>query len=231
MNETIIKANLSARVLLLTKRNYKILITISLLFVVLLLIFQFNSYNNSKNILNKSILYNQIISDKTNAEFISNIDKLSKDKSFYGVLSTLEKIKYKLDQSEIESAYEDYLYLLENKKLNVLYKSTIAIQASYNFLNQIDILKLKNEYNLFVSTDIYKKMNTLLSYADESIESVKAQKFEIMFLLLIIEQDFNGDKNISDDTEKLYEEIQKNDKISSIIKERVKKIYDFQKYN
>ena len=231
MNETIIKTSLSARVLFFFKNNYKVLITISSVIAVLLLIFQYYSYSSSKNVLNKSILYNQIISDKTNDEFISNINKLSKDKSFYGVLSALEGIKYKLNQGDLESAYKDYLYLLENKKLNTLFKSIISVQASHNFLNTIDILELKKENNLFVSSDIYKKINILLSYADDSIESIKGIKFEISFLLLVIEQDYNGDKNLTDDTKKLYEEIQQNDKISSTIKERVKKIYDFQKYN
>ena len=82
MNETIIKTSLSARVLFFFKNNYKVLITISSVIAVLLLIFQYYSYSSSKNVLNKSILYNQIISDKTNDEFISNINKLSKDKSF-----------------------------------------------------------------------------------------------------------------------------------------------------
>ena len=51
--------------------------------------------------------------------------------------------------------------------------------------------------------------------------------FEISYLIAVI----NNDQNLNfDEINFLYKQIQVNDKISSSIKERIKKIHEFQKY-
>ena len=76
-----------------------------------------------------------------------------------------------------------------------------------------------------------EKINALLSFFDPSIESYIGYKLEILYLLSILEQDFSNSINLKDESKNLYKQIQEGDKISAFIKERVKKINEFQKYN
>ena len=55
-------------------------------------------------------------------------------------------------------------------------------------------------------------------------------RLEILYLLSIIEQDIADKVNVSEQTEVIYQQIQENDKISTSLKQRVKKIHEFQKY-
>ena len=69
-----------------------------------------------------------------------------------------------------------------------------------------------------------KKFINLLSYIDESIDSFIGYRLELLFLLSV------NNRNM-DKINSLYEQIIKNDRISLSIKERVKKINEFEKYN
>ena len=80
-------------------------------------------------------------------------------------------------------------------------------------------------------TDFYAKLNNLLIFIDDSIISFQGYKLEIRFLLLIVEQEFNGDTALYDSAKALYEKIQQGDMISSSLKDRVRKIYEFQNHN
>ena len=199
--------------------------------IIIFIIFQLYLYNKSSTVLKNSLLYHEIISNKSLQNYQEEIEKLSNDKGFYGVLAILEKIKIKLNNEDLESAYDDYISLLKEKKFSNLYKSIIAIQGSYILLNKINILELKKSHALFSSTGIYKKITNFLSYIDNTIISLEGYKLELNYLLLIIEQEYNGDKIIYDNAKKFYDQIQQSANISSSIKERVKKIHEFQKYN
>lgn len=230
MNESLNKINMIRRFQNIIMNNYKLTIGVISIIFLIFIVFQLYFYIQSKKILNNSILFNQIISDKNSNEYESEITKLSNDKTFYGVLATLENIKIKLNNNEIGSAYKNYLFLLNNKKLNNIYKSSIAIQASYNLLNKIDIVELKKNDDLFSSTIIYEQINKLLFFIDDDNESFEGHKLEITFLLYTLEQQLNGNSFKRKGAQNVYTNIQQSDNISSAIKERVKKIYDFQKY-
>ena len=69
-------------------------------------------------------------------------------------MAKIDKINLKLSNKELESAYQDYLILLNQSNLANLYQSTISIQASYNFLrllseesnmNKLSEFKTKNK--------------------------------------------------------------------------------------
>ena len=207
------------------KEKYKTIIGIFLFIIFIAIIFQIYLFYDNKKILDTSIVYNQIKSDLENNEFINLLDQISKEKNFYGVLASIDKINIKLKNNELESAYQDYIILLNQNNLDNLYKSTISIQASYNFLKLLSDELNKNKLPEFKS-----KITKLLSFVDPSVDSYIGFNLEILYLLSIFEQDFSNSLSLSNESKNLYQQIQEGDKISAFIKERVKKINDFQKY-
>ena len=207
------------------KEKYKMIIGIVLFIFLLIIIIQVYFFYNDKKILDTSIVYNETKSDFKNNEFIGLLDEISKEKNFYGVLAKIDKINLKLNNNELEAAYQDYLTLLNQSNLTNLYKSTISIQASYNFLSL-----LSEESNMNKLTEFKTKIIELLSFVDPSIDSFIGFNLEILYLLSILEQDFSNSLTLSNDSQDLYQQIQEGDKISAFVKERVKKINDYQKY-
>ena len=207
------------------KEKYKIIIGIILFIFLLVIIIQVYFFYNNKKILDTSIIYNETKSDFKNNEFINLLDEISKEKNFYGVLAKIDKINLKLRNNELDSAYQDYITLLNQSNLANLYKSTISIQASYSFLRL-----LSEESNMNKLSEFKTKINELLSFVDPSIDSFIGFNLEILYLLSILEQDFSNSLSLSNESQDLYQQIQEGDRISAFIKERVKKINDFQKY-
>ena len=221
MNNIDTKNNLIDRL----KEKYKIIIGIFVFIIFIAIIFQIYLFYNNKKILDTSIVYDQIKSNFENNEFIELLDEISEEKNFYGVLATIDKINLKLNNNELESAYQDYIILLNQNNLDNLYKSTISIQASYNFLRLLSEESNKNKF-----TEFKTKITELLSFVDPSIDSYIGFNLEILYLLSILEQDFTNSLSLSNKSKNLYQKIQEGDRVSAFIKERVKKINDFQKY-
>jgi predicted negative regulator of RcsB-dependent stress response len=230
MNEITNINNIFSKLYNFSRNNLKV---ISLFFASIAIVFffiQVFSYIQYKKTLNASFLYENTISNKSDKNFETLLSNLSKENNFYGTLAALEKIKLNLDNNKIDLAYQEYLSLLNDKKIDNLYKSLIAIQASYRFMDQINIEELQKNNSLFSSSEIFTKINNLLFFIDDSIISFEGHKLEINFLLLIIEHIYNKEKILSNKSEELYKKIQSSDNVVSSIKERVKKIYDFQIY-
>ena len=207
------------------KEKYKIIIGIVLFIFLLVIMIQVYSFYNNKMILDTSIVYNQIKTDLENNESTDLLNEISKEKNFYGVLAKIDIINLKLNNNELESAYQDYITLLNQNNLDNLYKSTIGIQASYNFLRLLSHESHKNKF-----TEFKTKITDLLSFVDPSIDTYIGFNLEILYLLSIFEQDFSSSLSLSNESKNLYQQIQEGDRVSAFIKERVKKINDFQKY-
>jgi hypothetical protein len=209
------------------KKNTKIIIGVIFLIVIFFIIAQYYFYYQNNKILERSIAYNEI---KLNSDKIgsSNLfENLSKENDFYGTLASLESIKLKLENNEIKSSYKEYLKLIENKNLNNLYKSAIAIHGAYSLLDKID---LKEKKSSLVDPNIYQNITNLLSYVDDSLESFEGLKLEILFLVSVMLEDEDNKEFFLESSKDIYQKIKENDKISSSIKERVKQIYEFQIY-
>ena len=97
---------------------------------------------------------------------------------------------------------------MNNKNIDNLYKTLLAVHGSYNLLD-----KINNE-----------KIVKLISYIDETFDSFIGYRLELLYLLSINNRNINK-------TNSLFKQIIENDKISLSIKERVKKINEFEKYN
>jgi len=221
MNDTTKKINFFNKSQIFMKNYYKrILILLSIL-LAFFIIFQFYVFYTNNQILKTSIEFNFAHSSNSPKDFQELMNQMSGQKNFYGVLATMELIKIKLNNDEINSSNDDYLRLLNQKNLNSVYVSAIATHASYSFLDKI------NKYN---EIDIAEKVNNFLTFIDSSLEFYEGFVLEIRYLLSIINQDYNNDSFIYDETQKIYNNIMDNDKVSASLKERVKTIHESQKY-
>ena len=208
MNKIASKVNIFSVILNLIKQNVKVIIFFALIIVLVIAGLQIYFFINNKKILELSIAYNDSKYSSSQMDFIGHMNEIAETKSFYGLLASLELINNKINNNKYNESYEDYLKLLNNKNIGNLYKTLLAVHGSYNLFD-----KINNE-----------KIDKLITYIDESIDSFAGYHLELLFLLSVN----NGNIN---KINSLYEQIIKDDRISLSIKERVKKINEFEKYN
>ena len=208
MNKILSKVNFFSLIQNLIKQNIKVIIYFALIIVLIIAGFQIYFFINNKKILELSITYNDSKNSNSQMYFIEHMNEIAETKSFYGLLASLELINNKINNNKYNESYEDYLKLLNNKNIGNLYKTLLAVHGSYNLFD-----KINNE-----------KIDKLITYIDESIDSFAGYHLELLFLLSVN----NGNIN---KINSLYEQIIKDDRISLSIKERVKKINEFEKYN
>ena len=207
MNRENSKISFFSNIQNMIKENIKILISFIICIVIIIAGYQIYFFNKDKKIRDISILYFDAKKSESQLEFIENMNVISKDKSFYGLMASLEIINFKIENKNYNESFNEYMNLLNNKNLDNIYKTLIAIHASYNLFNKIDSNNIIN----------------LLSYVDISLESFVGYRLEILYLLSLTQGDVNK-------TNSLYEEIINNNQVSSSIKERVFKINGFEKF-
>ncbi len=189
------------------KDNLKILISLIIFLFLIIILIQIYFYQKEQKLLKLSILYNEAISNRENASFEDKILKIAKENNFFGVLASLELINLEISKKNYNLVYEQYIELLNSKHNNDLYKSIISIHGAYNLFDYLP----------------YDKINNLLNYFDLNTIYLKEYYYELKFLMSI-------KNNNNNETEKLYKNIIEGVDISNSIKERVKKIYEFNKY-
>tara|TARA_B100000378_G_scaffold264601_1_gene248458 strand:- start:60 stop:686 length:627 start_codon:yes stop_codon:yes gene_type:complete len=207
MNKIASKVNFFSVIQNLIKQNVKVIIFFALITLLFIVGLQIYFFNKNKKILELSIAYNDSKYSNSQMDFIEHMNEIAETKSFYGLLASLELINNKINNNQYNESYEDYLKLLNNKNIDNLYKTLLAVHGSYNLLD-----KISNE-----------KIVKLISYIDESLDSFIDYRLELLFLLSINHGNINK-------TNSLYEQIIEDDSISLSIKERVKKINEFEKY-
>ena len=208
MNKIASKVNFFSVIKNLIKQNVKVIIFFALIVALVFAGFQIYFFIKNKKILELSIAYNNSKYSNSQMDFIEHMNEIAETRSFYGLLASLELINNKINNNKYNESYEDYLKLLNNKNIDNLYKTLLAVHGSYNLLD-----KINNE-----------KIDKLLTYIDESIDSFIGYRLELLFLLSVNNDNINKINS-------LYEQIIKDDRISLSIKERVKKINEFEKYN
>ena len=207
MNKITSKFNFFSKIQNLIKQNIKVIIFFALIILIVIAGLQIYFFYKNEKILELSIAYNDSINSNSQTDFIEDMNEIAETKSFYGLLASLELVNNKINNNEYNESYEDYIKLLNNKNIDNLYKTLLAVHGSYNLLD-----KISNE-----------KIVKLISYIDESLDSFIDYRLELLFLLSINHGNINK-------TNSLYEQIIEDDSISLSIKERVKKINEFEKY-
>tara|TARA_Y100001970_G_scaffold294078_1_gene446577 strand:+ start:4612 stop:5232 length:621 start_codon:yes stop_codon:yes gene_type:complete len=185
--------------------NIRNLVLIFSFIIILFISYQFYIFYKQKQILNTSIIYENSRSNTSEIEFEKNMNDIIKKKNFYSLLASMNLINKEIEKENYDYSYNLYLELLDKNSLNNLYKTIISIHGSYNLLDKIESNKIMN----------------LLSFADDKLETFIGYHMEINYLLSL---------NNKEKSQELYNEIINNDKISQVIKERVNKINEFEKY-
>ena len=208
MNNTASKVNFFSKIQDLIKKNFRFIIFFTLVIILVIVGLQLYFFSKNNKILELSIAYNDSKYSDSQIDFIKNMSNIAETKSFYGLLASLELINDKINKGIYDETYDDYLKLLNKRNIDNLYKNLIAVHGSYNLLDRVT-----NE-----------KIVKLISYIDESFDSFIGYRLELLYLLSINNSNINK-------TNSLFKQIIENDKISLSIKERVKKINEFEKYN
>ena len=201
-------------------KNY-IQIIISL--VILLIIFigyQTYNYFKIRDIKNSSISFFNII--RENQDDLSSLENLIDDDNIFSILSKLKLIQKNNENKNFSYSNELYKELLASSNLDDIYKSSIAANASYTMINASYEEKTNNYLN-----DILIYINNI----NDEFDGYFSIKKELEYLLIVTEIDLNkSEYNNNSKALDKYNEIFNSSLVSASIKERVKKIHEFQLY-
>ncbi len=200
--------------------NYRQLI-ISLVFLFILLIgFQTYNYFKIQDIKNSSISFFDIIQGDQND--LNSLENLIDDNNIFSILSKLKLIQQNNENKNFSYSNELYKELLASSNLDDLYKSSIAANASYTMINASYEDQTSNYLN-----DISVYINNI----SDKLDGYFSIKKELEYLLIVTEIDLNkSEYNNSLKALDKYNEIFNSSLVSASIKERVKKIHEFQLY-
>ena len=207
----------------LINKNLKIIIISLVACFLFFILFQLVNFYKINKIHKNSVSF-------FNTQSLDDIDsikdsmlKLSKEKNFYSILSNLELIEISLGKKDFSNAISLYNNLLNNKNLNRTYRSAIASKASYKFIDISFEDSSENYINI---------LQDFISLIDSDLLNYQGIKLELNYLVKILEVEKNNIEyeNFNEAID-LHNSIMTSEVVSSVIKERVNKIHEFQLYN
>ena len=200
--------------------NYRQIIISLAILLILFIGFQSYNYFKIQDIKKSSISFFDTI--QNNQENLSNLENLINDDNIFSVLSKLKLIQQNIQNNNYGYVNELYKEIIFSSDLNQLYKSAIAANASYTFIDA----------SYYKKSDIYlNDISIYINNINDELEGYFSIKKELEYLLIITEIDLNKSeyKNNSIALDK-YNEIFNSSSVSASVKERVKKIHEFQLY-
>ena len=217
-NKSQLKNNYFKSTSTLIKNNLKKLIILFVIIFLIFLSFQVYSFYKINKINNLSISYfaNKNLDDQQIQ--YSELIRISNEKGIYSILSKLELIKKNINRGDFDLSIELYDDILSSENLDNNYISLVAINGAYNF---IDIVS-KNKNENYISN-----INKFIALIDESLDNYIGNKSELLYLVSILSLNKDSDYKNNQELLTLYDKLINNEKISSTIKERVKKVHEF----
>ena len=201
--------------------NYLQIIISLVILLILFIGYQTYNYFKIQDIKNSSMSFFDII--KENQDDLSRLENLINDDNIFSILSKLKLIQKNNENKNFSYSNVLYKELLASSNLDDLYKSSIAANASYTMINASYEETTNNYLN-----DISIYINNI---KDKS-EGYFSIKKELEYLLIVTEIDLNkSEYNNNSKVLDKYNEIFNSALVSASIKERVKKIHEFQLYN
>ena len=202
------------------RNNFRRIIIFIGSLILLLIFIQIYSYYNDRNLKKTSIKFFNILDNED--KLITDMKDLSNDKNIYSILSKLKLIQVNNKNKNYDLSNEIYKQLIKSKNLNSIYLSAIATNASYTLINASYIEN---------TTRYLNDISMYISLINDELESYQSIKKELEYLNIITEIDINNlDYKNNNSALELYDTISNSSLISSSIKERVKKIHEFQVY-
>ena len=199
--------------------NYKVIIVVLFIALISFIAFQINNYFKIQKIKNTSISFFEIINN--NQDNLIDLEKLINDNNIYSILSKLKLIQKNNEMKNFSYSNKLYKELLSSSNLDSIYKSSIAVNASYTMVNA-SYEESTNDY----LNDILNYIN----YINDEMDGYFSIKKELEYLLIITEIDLNKSEYNNSKALEKYNEIFNSSLVSASIKERVKKIHEFQLY-
>ncbi len=202
-------------------KNLRTIIIVVIIFIFLFASIQTYNYFSLQNLKNTSINFFNTI-EGTN-DIVSDLEDLKNNDNIYGTLSILKLIQKNNTEKNFSISNELYKEIIFSEKLNNLYISAISVHASYTLINA----SYENNTKEYI-----EDISTFISNIDDNLESYFSLKEELKYLLLLTEIDINNyDYKNNSEIISLYNSIYNSEIILPSVKERVKKIHEFQLYN
>ena len=218
MNQNNIQNNIFKKIQLFLSNNLRNIIIGMSLLVIIFISYQTYNYLTIRDLKKTSIIFFNSIDESKNI-FDQNYQLLSKNGNIYSTLSNLKLIQQSNFEKNYQTSSQLYKDLIQSNLNNKLYKSSIAIHASFTLIDA----SYDTNTKIFLN-DIEFFINNI----DDDLENYLSIKKELGYLLFITELDLdniNYKNNIR--ALELYNEINDSELISSSVKERVKKIHEF----
>ena len=211
--------NLFKRIQNFIYTNY-IQIIISIVILLILFIgYQTYNYFKIQDIKNSSISFFDIIQE--NQDDLSNLENIINDDNIFSILSKLKLIQKNNEDKNFSYSNELYKELLNASDLDSLYKTSIAANASYTMINASYEENTNNYLN---------DISSFINYISDDLDGYFSIKKELEYLLIVTEIDLNRSEYNNSKAMDKYNEIFNSSLVSTSIKERVKKIHEFQLY-
>ena len=200
--------------------NYKQIIISLVILLTLFIGFETYNYLKIQDIKNSSINFFDVI--KENQNDLSSLENLIDDDNIFSILSKLKLIQQNNKNKNFSYSNELYKELLASSNLNNLYKTSIAANASYTMINA----SYEENTNKYLN-DITSYINNI----SDELDGYFSIKKELEYLLIVTEIDLNkSEYNNNSNALDKYNEIFNSSLVSASVKERVKKIHEFQLY-
>ena len=199
--------------------NYLQIIISIVILLILFIGYQTYNYFKIQDIKNSSIGFFDII--RENQDDLSNLENIINDDNIFSILSKLKLIQKNNEDKNFSYSNELYKELLNASDLDSLYKTSIAANASYTMINASYEENTNNYLN-----DISSYINNI----SDELDGYFSIKKELEYLLIVTEIDLNRSEYNNSKAMDKYNEIFNSSLVSTSIKERVKKIHEFQLY-
>ena len=199
--------------------NYIQLIISLVILLTLFIGFQTYNYFKIQDIKNSSINFFDIIQDDQNN--VNSLENLIDNNNIFSILSKLKLTQQNNENKNFSYSNELYKELLASSNLDDLYKSAIAAKASYTMINA------SYEEN---TNNYLKEISSYINYISDELDGYFSIKKELEYILIVTEIDLNKSEYSNSKALNKYNEIFNSSLVSASIKERVKKIHEFQLY-
>ena len=200
--------------------NARVIIISTLSLIVLFISFQ--TYNYFSIQAQKKTSINFFNSIENNNEIIENLNDIKNDDNIFSILSSLKLIEKSNEKNNFGISNELYKEIILSDKLDDLYKSSISVHASYTLINAS---YLENTINYIDDISFY------IGNINDNLESFFSIKKELEYLLIVMEVDIiKSEYKNNLKAQEIYDSIYNSSLISSSVKERVKKIHEYQLY-
>ena len=200
--------------------NARVLIISTLSLIILFISFQ--TYNYFSIQAQKKTSINFFNSIENNNEIIENLNDIKNDDNIFSILSSLKLIEKSNEKNNFGISNELYKEIILSDKLDDLYKSSISAHASYTLINAS---YLENTINYIDDISFY------IGNINDNLESFFSIKKELEYLLIVMEVDIiKSEYKNNLKAQEIYDSIYNSSLISSSVKERVKKIHEYQLY-